>query len=138
MATPKIVNDGVTPFNEDNMNLFIAGNGVKVQIKVNYAVILESGAAPIVSPSNDSCGIVTGDLTYDGGPDVLEIAIAGYTNPPVVIATPLVGANTYNVKAHAISNAEINVWFFDINTGAQIATGSYESDMKFNLLVIGY
>jgi len=131
-----IVTDGSTEFKAAELNKFVAGNGSKLGIMLQYARIAYTGAAWEVVAGTDSCDIASGDLTWNATPDELEITLAGYSNVPVVIATPVATGNTIHpiLKAHAASKTQAVVRFYD-EANTQITVE--DTDMAFNLMVIG-
>jgi len=138
MATPAIVTDGVTPFDAASMNKFVSGDGTKVQIKVAYATIKYSAGNLVVDSDYDSCGIVTGDLSYNAGTDLLEITLGGFVNSPQIQVTKTVGDTNYFVASDCGSNILAHVEFLDVDTGDKIVGGSPDANMNFNVFIIGY
>ncbi len=138
MSTPKIVEDGTTAFEEASMNKFIAGDGIKVQIKVNYATVVEATGTLIVSPDYDSCEMVTGDFFYNTGSDTLEVTISGFVNPPHIQVSRVLGASNYDVAGSAIDNETLNIEFYDTTTGLKAEPGAINSNMNFHIFLIGY
>ena len=135
MATPKVMTDGSTALTEANLNLYARS---KLQVKIYHVVVKYSGGNLVVDSDFDSYGPVTGDLTYDGTNKVLNITLAGFTNPPVAVATPKYANANYNIKAHATSNTNVRVAFYAISNGANVDAASPDANMNFNLLIIGY
>jgi hypothetical protein len=135
MATPKIVVDGSSAWEEAVANKFIASGGGKLQVKALHARVQYSGSAWQVVSSTDSAEIASGDLAWNGTNKELEITLSGYDNPPVVLATPAAIDAAYTVKAHASSATKAVVRFYNIDTGAKIATE--DANMDCNVLVIG-
>lgn len=135
MATPVMVTDGVDDFEAAVANKAIQSDGTKTTVKMYHARINWDGANPQVVGAVDSSGVVTGDLTFDGGPTEFTITIAGFTNPPVVTMSPST-TGAYNVKLSLQSNVLLRVAFFDA-AGAQIATGVGDNNMDFNIMIIG-
>lgn len=136
MATPAFVTDGSTEFNGANMNKAIISDGTKTQVKMWHARVRYNGAQLVVESSVDSGGLVTADLTFNGGNTQVEMTLAGWTNPPVVVVTPF-GDTAYTTKITSISNVQAIARFYDIDTGAQIVTGVLDSNMDFNVIIMG-
>lgn len=139
MATPKIITAGVTPLSEANLNKFIAGNGTKVQIKVLYANVIYSGGNLVVDSGSDSCGIATGDLSYDTGGDFLKITVSGFTNIPHVQLTRHSASANY-IPAYLVNtNTQLRVEFYDpTDLSVKKTPGAVDTHMNFNIFVIGF
>lgn len=133
----KIVTDGSEDVDEAVANKFISGDGVKTQIEINYAHIRYNGSTWEVVAADDNCDIETGDLTGEFTTNnELQITLAGYTNLPCVLVSPVDSDTSHYVKADVSSNTLITVSFFD---GADLNTriGTEATDMDFFILVIG-
>jgi hypothetical protein len=139
MATPQIHTDGSTDMEEAVFNQYLsAGGNAKVNVKMVYAHIRFNGASLEVVSTTDSSQIVTGDLTFNGGNTSVEITLAGYVNPPLVIASPNSAVLTaHGVKGTASSNVLAEITFYD-EPSNQITTGSLDTNMNFNVLIIGF
>lgn len=140
MATPKGVTDGsaASAYEESVINRFLLSDGAAIQVKVWHARIRYNGSAQVVEPAYDSAGFTTGALAFDAGNTEFDITLSGFTNPPIAILTPVGGATVYYPKVIATTNVLLSVAFFDVDTGAKIGTGSLDSDMDFNCILIGF
>lgn len=137
MATPKIVTSGVTEFSEAQMNKFIGGDGTKIQVKMWYASIIYSAGSPVVDSAQDSCGLVTGSLSYVN--PTLRITLSGFTNAPHVQLTRHALTTNYNVAKLLVSNTRVDVGFYAAaNPSTQISAGAYDTNMRFDILIIGF
>jgi hypothetical protein len=139
MATPKFVVAGTTAFKEVNMNRALISDGTKVQVKVYHAHIRYNGASweVVAATTDDNAGIVTGDLAFDDASDTLRITLSGFVNPPIGVGTPHNVDAAYNIKMGANSNVRMDVKFYAISGGALITTNS-DTNMDFNIIIIGY
>lgn len=137
MATPKYVTAGVSAWSEAVANRALMSDGAKVQVKVYHAHIRYNGADFIVDSTDDSAGIVTGDLTFDITADELRITLAGFTNLPIAMVSPHNVNTAYEVKAGANSATRMDVRFYNIDTGAHILTNE-DTNMDFNIIIIGF
>ena len=137
MATPAVFVDGTTDLEAANLNKFVSAGGTKIQVKMYYARITYNGSNFVVSSDADSAGIVTGDLTYDGTSDNLRITIAGFTNRPVVMVSPVLGATNLEVKAYAQSTTRVDVEFYAVSDGTKV-TGGAVTTMDFHIIIIGF
>lgn len=139
MATPRTVIDDSTPFDAAHMNKFISGDGAKVEIKMLYADIVYSGGVLVVDSGVDSCGIVSGDLTYNVASDTLRVTVAGFVNKPHVQTSRKLGSTNFNVAGKAFSNTRVDVEFYDqADPGTKETPGGETSAMNFMLLIMGY
>ena len=139
MATPKFVEAGTTAYKEANMNRALMSDGSKIQVKVYHAHIRYTGAVweVVTATTDDNAGIVSGDLVFDDASDTLRITLAGFTNPPICIPSAHNIDTAYNPKAGANSNVRMDVKFYAISGGALITTNS-DTNMDFNLIIIGF
>ena len=139
MATPIIATDASDFVEADVVNQFIAGPGSgKINVKTHWAAINESGATFVVNGAFDSGGIVTGDLTFNAANDSLEITLAGFVNPPVIMVVARGAATTYYPWVFSSSAVLADIRFRDIDTGAAISTGVIAVDMSLNVFIIGF
>lgn len=139
MATPKTFTAGVTPVSAAYLNKYISGNGTKVEIKTLYATIIYSAGNIVVDSSSDSCGIVTGDLNYNAGTDVLEITISGFVNRPQVQLTRISSGTNYLPAYLPVDNTEVDVEFYDpADLTSKATPGAVDAHMNFTLFIIGY
>lgn len=136
MATPVTTVDGTTVFSAANMNKYITADGTKTTIKVWHGRVRYNGVSLVVESTVDFGGLTSGALAFNGGSTQVEATLAGFTNPPVVLLTPT-NATSYTVKPTTVSNVLAAIQFFDIDTGAQIVTGVLDTDMDFQILIIG-
>ena len=98
MATPKTITDASSDLDEAVLNLFVRGG--KLQVKMNYAVLLFTAAtnAVTVSATGDSDGeIVSGDCTWSAGSLRIEVTLTGFSVAPMVMAT-IAGNSSTNVE----------------------------------------
>ena len=137
MATPATIVDGTTVFNAANANKFISSDGTAIQVKMWHARIRFDGVNTVVEPTFDSAGFTTAGLTFQSGPTEVDATLSGFTNPPIITVTPQ-GSTAYTVKLIAVTNVLATFGFFDINTGAKIATGTEDSNMDFHVQAIGF
>lgn len=137
MATPKTITDGTTPFDEANLNKFLSSDGSKVQVKVYHAHIRYNGASWIVDSAEDAAGLVSGDLAWST--DHLVITLSGFTNVPIAMVCAVSTATTppNTPMVDAISNTQINVYFFD-GQNPPVADTTQGTDMDFNIIIIGF
>lgn len=134
MGSP-LVADG-DDANAAKMNQFVAAADGKLSVFMKYARVYYNGSAWVVDSASDSCGIISGDLAWNGTDDQLEITIDDFADPPIIQATPTFSADTvYNVKAKCTSATKAVIVFYNIDTGAQILTES--TDMDVQVLLIG-
>jgi hypothetical protein len=100
MATPKVVTDATSAFEEAVLNKFIAaGEANKVQVKIWYARVRYTGSAWEVVSTTDSAGLTTGALAWST--NQLQLTLANWSNPPVILVTPAADDDAnYNVKAY--------------------------------------
>ena len=136
MATPLLVTDGTTEFNQAQLNRALMSDGTALSVKTHHARVRHTGAVTEVVSSTDSAGLVTANIVFDAGDTEFDITISGFTNPPSVQLTPH-GTSAYTVKMVANSNVLINVGFYNIDTGVKIATGVGDTDMDFHIFIIG-
>lgn len=136
MATPKAMLDGTTPLNEANLNLFVTPT--KIQVKLIYAHVRYDGAAWEVDAGVDSAEIVTGDIALNGGTTTLEITVAGFTNVALAVVSTGLVDSAYYVKGEGQSATQVDVGFYNIDTGARIVTGVADTDMDFDIIIIGF
>src|SRR5262245_31305890 len=134
MATPKTVTDGVTELEEASLNKYISGDGVKVQIKMLYATFIYSAGNLIVDPNHDSCGIITGDISYDTGNDWADITVSGFTNRPHVQATTYATDGSFTVKAKSTGTTNVRVYFYDSTDGSRATPGAIDANMNFHIM----
>ena len=135
MATPKVTTDGTTEFEEAAMNKYIcAGEANKVQVKMWWGRVRYTGAAWEVSSSYDSAGLTSGALAWST--NQLQMTLSGFSNIPIIVATPEAVDTNLNVKAHCASTTQAVVRFYNIDTGALISTEA--TTMEFNVIIIGY
>lgn len=134
MATPAVVQDGLTDFEAAVLNKFLSS---KLQTKCYHGRILYNGTDFEVSTLADSHGVVDGDLSYNVGTDSVEITLAGFTNPPVIIPVKTLGATRYNVAGHAVSNTLAIVEFYAPIDGTKI-TGGADTNMDFQFFLLGF
>jgi hypothetical protein len=133
MGSP-LVADG-DDCNAAKVNQFVAAADGKLSVFMKYARIHYDGADWVVDSATDSCGIVTGDLAWNGTDDQLEITIDDFADPPVIIVTPTASADTvYNVKAQCTDATTAVIIFYDIDTGAQETTEGTDMDVQVLLL----
>jgi homogentisate 1,2-dioxygenase len=118
------------------MNKYLAaGNADKPAAKVLWARCRYTGSAWEVVSTSDAAGLASGALSWASS--ALNIALSGFVNPPVVLATPAADDDTnYSVKCYCSTNALALVKFYNVDTGALVTTQAVSMD--FNLLVIGY
>jgi hypothetical protein len=135
MSTPKVITDGTTELNEAALNKFIcAGEANKSQVKCWYGRVRFTGSTWEVVSTSDSAGLTTGALAWASSQ--LQITLSGWTNPPLIVATPVADDDAnYTVKAYASSNVLAVVRFYNIDTGALITTQA--ATMDFNVLILG-
>ena len=136
MATPVTTVDGTTVYNAANMNKYLTSDGTKTTVKVWHARVRYNGVSLVVESTVDSAGITSGALAFNAGTTAIEITLSGFTNPPVAVLTPTT-ATAYTVKPTGMSNVLATIQFFDIDTGAQIVTGALDTDMDFQIMIIG-
>jgi hypothetical protein len=135
VATPKVVTDGTTEFEEAAINKFIAaGEANKVQVKVWYGRVRYTGSAWEVSSSFDSAGLTTGALAWST--NQLQMTLSGFSNVPIILATPEAVDTNLNVKAHCSSSTLAVVRFYAVADGALVSTQA--TTMEFNVLLIGF
>jgi hypothetical protein len=135
MSTPKICTDGTSAFEEAVMNKYIgAGDANKVQVKVWYGRVRYTGSAWEVSSSYDSAGLTTGALAWST--NQLQMTLSGFSNVPIIVATPEAADTNLNVKAHGSSSTLAILRFYNIDTGALVSTEA--TTMEANVIIIGY
>ena len=137
MSTPITIIDGTTPFDAASVNKFISSDGLAVSVKMFHARIFFDAVNLVVSSAIDSAGILTADTAFVGGTTTVNITLAGYTNPPVVLCTPF-GDASYTTKPTAVTNVLASINFFNIDTGAKIVTGVLDVNMDFMVTTIGF
>lgn len=138
MATPKVAEDGVTDLDEAVLNKYL--NAIKSQVKINFCRIdfASAGETPTVSSAWDSDGeIVTGDLSYDGTAEEIDIVLSGFSNIPVGFVQIISNASTNvgGVLFRATSAALVHIRF--IGTGAGETGVDPDGDVDLALAVIG-
>lgn len=132
MATPEFVTDGVTEFEAAAMNRAVMSDGTKTAVKSWHGSV----ASGVFNGGVDFSGITGGAVVFNAGTTETDITISGFTNPPVVVATPI-GSTAYYVKVMVTTNVLISIGYFDIDTGAKITTGVADGDMAFNIWIVG-
>jgi hypothetical protein len=137
-ATPKTMIDGSTDVDEDVLNLYVRGG--KLQVKVNYLVVLFTAAtnAVTVYGTADSDGeIVDGDLSWNAGSTLIDIVLSGFSTLPVGLVTIFSNGSTnvekVQVKATSSTAAELR-FMSSATPGAAVDP---DGDMHVNLLFIG-
>jgi len=136
MATPKIVTDGVDEFEEAVVNKYVSSDGTALQVKIWHGNIHYTGSATQLKTGVSAAGLTNGGIAFDGGDTAVDITLSGFTNPPVVVANAF-GATSYYPKAIVVTNVLATIAFYDIDTGAAIVTGIEDTDMDFNIMIIG-
>lgn len=134
MATPITIVDGTSEFEAAVVNKFIASDGSKVNVKNYHASIRHVDGDFEVNAGIDSSGIVTADLFFNTGTDLLEITISGFVNPPTVLVSSAVGS-TYFVKASASSNTLVTVGFY---SAMATLVGTPDDFMSCSIIIQGY
>jgi hypothetical protein len=127
--------DGTTPLNAANLNLFLTTT--KIEVKIIYAHIRYNGASWEVDSGVDSAEIVSGDISFNGTSDSVEIVVAGFTNIPLAIPSPGLVNSAFYTKAEGQTTTRVDVRFYNIDTGAHI-TAAPTTDMDFNIIIIGF
>lgn len=136
MATPVTTVDGTTVFNAANMNKYLTSDGTKTTIKVWHGRIRYNGASLVVESTVDFAGVTSGALAFNGGSTSIDITLSGFTNPPVVQCTPT-NLTSYPTRPTTVTNVLCTLQFLDVGTGAQIVTGVLDTDMDFQITIIG-
>lgn len=134
MATPQVIQDGVTPLDHSNLGKFINAEG-KLDLKMWYARIRFNGASWEVVAAQDSAGITTLGLNWDT--DHVEITLTGYTTLPLPVPAPAFesGVATHPIiKASPESAALISVYFYD---EANVLQTTETTLMDCNIWIIG-
>jgi len=137
MATPLFVTDGVTEFEQSAMNRALLSDGTKTGVKVWHGNVLFNGAISTVNPGVDFAGLSPGGVTFGVGATTMELTLAGFTAPPVVLVSPTGGDSVYNVKVDSVTTTLAVVAFYDIDLGVRIITGAQDTNMSFNCIIIG-
>jgi len=135
MATPITTVNGTTPFRAEDMNKYMTADGTKLESKMWWARVFYNGASTVVDGGTDSSGITA--VAFQAGPTEIDVTLAGFVNVPVVLLQPTIVSSAYYVKPVVVSNVLVSVAFYDISTGAKIVTGTEDTDMSFNICVIG-
>lgn len=140
MATPKVCTDGPggSDLDEAVLNKFL--NAGKVEVKANFCRIdfASAGETPTVSGAWDSDGeIVTGDLSYDGTAEEIDIVLSGFTAIPIGLVQLISNASTNvgGVLFRATSSSLVHIRF--IGTGAGETGVDPDGDISLALLVVG-
>lgn len=136
MATPKVVTDGTTVWEEAELNKFLSSDGTKIQVKTYHGRIRYNGASLEISGSIDSAGMVSANLAFNAGATAIELTIAGFTNAPAIQTTKSL-LTSYETVPSTVTNTLITFQFLD-NAGAQIVTGAEDTNMDFHVFIIGF
>lgn len=137
MATPIVIVDSTTEVNAAAANLFMLADGTTLNVKQWWGRVRYNGSALVVEPTiSHASDLDTGSLSFDSGNTEVDITLSGFTNPPSIQLTAH-GATAYYPKVLALTNVLLTVGFFDIDTGAKIATGSLDTDMDFHVQMTG-
>jgi len=135
MASPITTVDGTTFFRAADMNKYLTADGTKLESKTWWARIFYNGVLTGVDGTTDSSGITA--VAFNGGNTEVDVTLSGFTNTPVVLVNPTNVDTAYVVKPKTITNVLASIAFYDIATGAKIVTGVEDTDMSFNICVIG-
>ena len=136
MATPAYTINGTSDVSAATLNRAVISDGTKTDVKSWHARIRYNGSSNVVESSIDSAGFTTGAVAFDATDTEFDITLSGFTNPPVILLTSF-GATAYEVKVIGVTNVLANIGFFDIDTGAKIATGTEDTDMDLMIWAIG-
>jgi hypothetical protein len=130
----KISTDSSTDLDEAILNKYVSLDGTKTQGEMNYAEITYNGASWEVVAASDSCDIETGDLAWST--DHLVITLAGYTNIPCAVMSPVSTTTTTALlpEVDPQSNTALHIYFFD-DAHANVATEA--TTMHFTIIIIG-
>lgn len=137
MATPKLVTDGSTEFEEAEMNRALMSDGTKIQVKTWHGRLHYDGADVVVDSGVDSAGVTSGAVVFNGANTAFDITLSGFTNPPVCVFGKG-SASAYEPFIISRTNVLLRIGFANIDTGAQIVTGTEDTDMDFDIIIIGF
>lgn len=137
MASPKLVTDGVSEWEEAVANRALMSDGTKIEVKVWHGRLYYSGADTIVHASVDFAGVTSAAVVFNAGDTTFDITLSGFTNPPAIILTKSTPSAYEPHLFTTPTNVLARVGFSNIDTGAAIATGTEDADMDFNILIIG-
>ena len=131
MADTTIINDDITPLNENELNKFIGAaqdDGTITQAKIMYAHIRYNGSAWVVDTTEDAAGLVSGDVSWST--NHVQITLSGYTNTTVAIPTAK-GTTTEAYRTQIDPGSGfVRVYFFNAS-GVSQTTESTSMDFHF-------
>ena len=116
MATPEVIEDGVTPLDAANLNKFVSAEG-KLNVKVWYAHIRYTGTIWEVDATVDSAGLVSGSLAWDT--DHVELTLTGFTAAPPPQVTPGAAGAYPIIRAIVESTTTVSIYFYDASDALQ-------------------
>jgi hypothetical protein len=135
MATPQVTTDGVSGFEAAVLNKYLAvGEANKPTCKAWFARVRFNGSSWEVHGSTESAGLSSGGLAWNGASSQLEITLTGFSAAPVVLASPMCADAALAPKAHAQSQAQALIAWFDA-AGARVTTESTAMDAC--VLIVG-
>lgn len=139
MATPNVTIDGTTQFRASEMNKYTSAGGVKLNVAQKFARVRSNGATLEVSGNTDSAVIVTGDLAFNAGNDSVDITLAGYTNPPLILVVPAITTAYFpQLDSTTLTNVLAQILFFDRNDlSSQTSVTVGDTNIDFNIYIIG-
>lgn len=137
MASPKLITDASSAFEESVVNRALMSDGTKVEVKVWHARIRYNGSDTVVESSVDSAGFTSAAVVFNSGDTTFDITISGFTNIPVASLTR-VGISSYEPVLTSATNVLLKAAFTDTSDGSQIVTGTEDTDMHFDIILIGF
>ena len=131
MATPKIAADGDAVDEAHITKAIQAGDGT-LNTKIWGGRIRYTGTAWEVFPTSFSTGVTSGAIAFSV--DHINITLTGFTQAPVVIATPTLGATRFRPEGIGSSNVQAQIQF---KNAADTVQTTQTTDMDCQVMIWG-